>query len=105
MRPVHGPRHGKPSALTQRRTNGKTAGVHIPQQMREIALDGKQPVMFPEGIDKYRVLVVQPGKCGGGLAILALAEFVVFQPNLLITDGCARIALTLMWTTTRMWHN
>ncbi|BDA93099.1 hypothetical protein E5AUHO_06880 [Citrobacter freundii] len=25
--------------------------------------------MFPEGIDKYRVLVVQPGKCGGGLAI------------------------------------
>lgn len=66
---MHVPRHGKLPGSTQRRINGESAGVHIRQQMREIALDGQQPIVFPEGIDQDGVHVVQPSKRHDGLAI------------------------------------
>ncbi|MNL72130.1 hypothetical protein D3C87_1973910 [compost metagenome] len=59
MRPVHGPCHGKTIGHAERSINHKAAVIYVRQQMGEVTLDRKQPLMLAERVDEGRIRMIK----------------------------------------------
>jgi hypothetical protein len=66
MRPVHGPGHGEPLTVAERRVDGEPALLHVGQQMGKVALDGEQPLVLTKRIAQRRVRWYSAASAEGG---------------------------------------